>query len=230
MYHHNSGKIIAEDFLDCHSKTIYRSDIRAYISTQIQIRNIQNSSKQSINNVMNHFKMLAEDRNKIKSMLTYLLRKSKSNSNDGEKDQIVGGDFLSSDHPPKIIPRAAIRAFIYECIVINSKICNIKNKKVKMVMDHFHMQEKDWNKVKKMILIILNRDNKILPPITYEPQNSDDDDKRRNNYHIEPMDLQLKSENLQNLILFNEHIRKKTGKLPQELQTSTSKRKRALTL
>lgn len=37
-----------------------------------------------------------------------------------------------------------------------------------MVMDEFKMQTKDRNKVKQMILGIINRNNNILPPILHE--------------------------------------------------------------
>lgn len=84
------------------------------------------------------------------------------------KGQRVGGDFSSSDQPPKVIHRTIVRAFIYKCVYINSTICNASRKNIDMVMDEFKMQTKDRNKVKQMILGIINRNNNILPPILHE--------------------------------------------------------------
>lgn len=193
MCHHNSGKIIAEDFTDSKDqlKIISRHDIRTYISNQIQVQKIQNSSKKTINDLMHHFNILAKDRNKIKGMLTYSLKKNKSKLKNhvekfNYKVENIGGDFLSADYTQ--IPRAAIRAFIYECVYINFKICNIGRLNVNIVMDHFNMQKKDWNKVKKMILFIIKRDNDKLPPILYEPHVHDNNGNSQNNKQTERME------------------------------------------
>lgn len=206
---HNKGKIIAEDFFDGSDEPeiIYRSDVRAYIYTQVYLnQNIQNLSQKNIDNVMLHFNLLEKDRNKIKNMIYIILHRNnfkspplRKRNNNYElmahknagvgkkklkfkyrsqktiiKNQNVGGNFWSSHYPPKIIPRAAIRAFIYEDVYIQSKICDVKKQSVNLVLHHFNMLEKDRNKVKKMIITIMNRDNEMLPPILYE--SSDDDD------------------------------------------------------
>lgn len=113
-----------------------------------------------------------------KKNLEFKYRSQKSNI----KNQNFGGNFWSSHYPPKIIPRAAIRAFIYENAYIHSKIRDVKKHSVNLVLDQFNMLEKDRNKVKKMMITIMNRDNEILPPILYE---SSDDDNSETNEEME---------------------------------------------
>lgn len=233
MKHHSFGKIIAEDFADssCPSKIIYRSDIRSYVSTQVQAQIFQNANKNNIKNVMYHFNLMAKDWNKIKEMIKYSIKKNNKKikmkncvhklHNIGQK---IGGDFWNSDQTPKVIPRAAVRAFIYECVYVNSKICNVSRKNIHMVIDQFNMQVKDRNKVKQMISVIINRNNANLPPILYEAQ--EDDDRRVNGDHSKYMDSQCK--NLEPREKGERIQINYSASKPNEFSSFISKRKRAM--
>lgn len=80
----------------------------------------------------------------------------------------IGGDFKSKYE--KIIPRLAIREFIYNN-VMNKKITNLSNQSINKVLHRFNLSNADKNKVKKMIEIILHRDNRNLQPIQFEKTN-----------------------------------------------------------
>ena len=79
----------------------------------------------------------------------------------------IGKDFKTRDIIPVTVSRAKIRAFIYECIINHGVITNIDKNSVNVVMDRFNLMTKDRIKIKGMINIILNRDNKNLPPIKH---------------------------------------------------------------
>lgn len=76
----------------------------------------------------------------------------------------IGGDFCGKFK--NIIPRTAIREFIY-INVINGRITDLSKRSIRFVMIKFNMCANDKNKVKKMINVILHRNNQILPPIKF---------------------------------------------------------------
>lgn len=114
------------------------------------------------------------------------------------KGKNVGGDFWSSKIPPKMIPRAEVRAFIYKCVYTDAKIRNVKRQNVNLVINQFNMQKKDGTKVKKMIENIIKRDNVNLPPISYENSDSNDDSSSD-----ECTDLQLIKNDYKVLVQYN---------------------------
>lgn len=85
------------------------------------------------------------------------------------RGKIISNDFLTADSCPIVIPRAAIRAFIYDCVYLENIIKNLQEKYIRFVMKRFNLKASDKNKIKHMIKVILYRDNDNLPPILYEP-------------------------------------------------------------
>lgn len=78
----------------------------------------------------------------------------------------IAGDFKQTND--KIIPRQKIRAFIYYCIAVQGIIENTSKNCINIVMDRYNLKIEARNKVKKMIEVILKRDNDNLPPIIYQ--------------------------------------------------------------
>lgn len=82
----------------------------------------------------------------------------------------IGGDFLNKIK--KIVPRLEIREFIYQN-VLKKNIINLSKRDVNIVMLRFKLHDKDRNKIKKMIDVILHRNNDNLPPIKYRKNQFD---------------------------------------------------------
>lgn len=85
------------------------------------------------------------------------------------KGQKIGCDFFSKNN--STVSRLKIRAFIYNH-VLNQRISNQNKSAIRFVMDNFNLRDIDFIKVKKMIEIILHRDNKHLPPIIFEEEDN----------------------------------------------------------
>lgn len=175
MFHHKR-KTIAQDFLNRidHSKIIYRSEIRSYISKQIQANKIQNYNKKNVQKVMNQFNLLAKDWSKIQGIIKYLLRKKKlkrkyHENNSNENIRNTDGNFLRSDNPPYSISRYPVRAFLYEHVFINSDIRDVIRQNINLAMKQFSIRAEERQKVIKMLSAFIEQDSYILSPDIHDP-------------------------------------------------------------
>lgn len=101
------------------------------------------------------------------------------------KGKIIANDFVNDDFIT--VPRVAVRAFIYKCVVVQKTINSLKNTNINIVMHHFKLDNKDRLKIKHMINKILHRANDKLPPINFGPDkiqkihyNKSSEDQRKN--------------------------------------------------
>lgn len=84
------------------------------------------------------------------------------------RGKTIGHDFFNADANPICIKRQEIRAFVFDCVHNTNIIRNLSKKSINIVMHKFKLKEKDRNKIKKIINVIIHRDNRRLPPILCE--------------------------------------------------------------
>lgn len=77
----------------------------------------------------------------------------------------IGADFKNKSK--KTVERAEVREFIYRNVLKN-EISDLSKRSINFVLQRFHLCENDRIKIKKIIEVILKRDNSNLPPLLYQ--------------------------------------------------------------